>query len=127
MHEMSLIKPVIEAVLKQCEGRGVASVKTVHLTIGEMHDVIEEYVPGLFRFLARGTVAENADVVIRHVPMTVRCNACGSIFRIDVHDQQTWGCAECGARQNYHLYSGREFFIDSIEVEGAADRACVVA
>lgn len=124
---MSLIRPVVETVLAQCEGRGVQAVKTVHLTIGEMHDVVEEYVPGLFRFLARGTVAENAEVVIRRVPLTVRCNRCGAIFRIDVRDEATWVCDGCGARQDYHLYSGREFLIDRIEVEGALAPAAACA
>ena len=121
MHEMSLIKPVVEIVLEQCKGRSVKAVKEVRLAIGEMHDVVDKYIPGLFRFLARGTVAECAEVVIRKIPMTVRCNGCGEIFRIDVRDESTWQCTRCGDRQNYHLYSGREFLIESIEVEAAVE------
>ncbi len=117
MHEMSLVRPVVDIVLKSCEGKNVGAVRTVNLTIGETHDVVNELVPGLFRYLARGTVAENAEVLIRTIPLTVQCDGCGAIFRIDVHDQATWRCPQCGARQNYHLYSGQEFRIDSIEVE----------
>lgn len=127
MHEMSLIKPVVEIVLDQCKGHSVKAVTEVRLAIGEMHDVVDEYIPGLFKFLARGTVAEHAKVVIRKIPMTVRCNGCGEIFRIDVHDESTWRCARCGDRQNYHLYSGREFLIESIEVEAAPEVQPVLA
>ncbi len=117
MHEMSLVRPVMEAVLDACEGNPIKSVKTVHLTIGAMHDVVDEYIPGLFQFLARGTIAEHADVIIERVPMRVRCNQCGEIWEIDVRDDSTWVCPRCGVRQDYRLFTGNEFRIDSIEVE----------
>lgn len=117
MHEMSLIRPVVEMVLEQCEGRDVRAVTSVHLTIGDAHDVVADLIPGLFRYLAAGTVAENAEVVIRHVPITVRCNRCGEVFPINVYREETWECPRCGARQDYTLFSGREFEIDSIRVE----------
>lgn len=123
MHEMSLVKPVLEMVLNSCEGQGVRAVHAIHLTIGEMHDVVNELVPGLFRYLARGTIAQDAEVTIKTIPMTVQCNDCGNIFRIDIHDDATWHCPQCGAHQHYHLYSGREFRIDSIEVELEEDTA----
>ena len=117
MHEMSLVRPILDTVLASCEGQDVASVRAVYLTIGEMHDVVNELVPGLFRFLARGTVAAEAEVIIRTVPFTVQCDACSEVFHIDVHDEATWTCPSCGARQRYHLHTGRELRIDGIEVE----------
>ena len=115
MHEMTMVKPLVDAVLEECERCNAKSVRSVHLSIGEMIDVIEQYVPGLFRFLARGTAAENAEIVIERIPLYVRCNECGDIFSIDVHDEKTWHCPRCGVRQNYRVFSGREFRIDSIE------------
>lgn len=123
MHEMSLMRNVVDAVLSECAGAEVGAVRSVHLTIGELRDVIDQYVPGLFRYLARGTVAEHAEIVIEHTPVTVRCNACGDIFPIDVRDGQTWACPRCHERQNYRLFSGNEFRIDRIEVERASKPA----
>lgn len=123
MHEMSFVRPLVEIVLDECARHGAASVRRVYLSVGEMLDVLEEYVPGLFRYLARGTAAADAEVVIRRVPFYVRCNDCGEIFRIDVHDKGTWACPRCHARQHYRLFSGRELRIDSIEVSEPA--ACV--
>lgn len=122
MHEMSLIRPVVETVLQSCEGQPIKAVKSVHLTIGEAHDVIDEYVEGLFRHLARGTVAENASVVIEKVPLRVRCNRCGEVFGINVYREETWTCPTCGARQDYVLVSGREFRIDDIVVEADPEK-----
>ena len=121
MHEMSLVRPMVDAVLEACEGRGVVAVRSVRVSIGEMMDVVEGYVSDLFRFLARGTVAEGAEVVIERVPARVRCNACGDIFPIDARNRATCACPRCGER-SYRLFTGREFRIDAIEVEerGAA-------
>lgn len=117
MHEMALMHDVLKVVLEACEGKPVRAVRKVHLTIGEMRDVVDEYVPGLFRHLARGTIAENAEVTIHHTPLRMQCNRCHNLFGIDVFDESTWVCPHCGARKDYHLFSGGEFRIDSIETE----------
>ena len=124
MHEMSLIRPVVDMVLQECADKDIAEVRAVHLTVGNLRDVIEDYMEGLFQHLARGTVAEHARLVITRVPAVVICNVCGTPFPIDTHDRTTWECPHCKAYQNYRLYSGNEFRVDAIEVcastEGAA-------
>ena len=120
MHEMSLIRTVVDMVLKECEGKNVKEVKAVHLTIGELSDIVEAYVPGLFKHLAgkhESKIAANAEVIIKRTPLLVRCTECYEIFHINVHDESTWVCPRCGAKQKYTLFSGREFRIDNIEVE----------
>lgn len=123
MHEMSLVRPIVNMVLEECEGKNVRAVTSVHLTIGEGHDVIVDTIPGLFQFLARGTVAEHAEVVIERVPLRAQCNRCGEVFPINVYHSETWVCPACGQR-DYRLYSGREFCIDSIRVEGLLPGGC---
>lgn len=117
MHEMSLVRSVVEVVLDECKDTDVTSVVRVNLSIGQMRDVVEQYVPELFRYLARGTIAQDAEVTVNRVPLTVRCRDCGDIFPIDVWDDSTWSCPRCGARQRYTIFSGNEFQIDSIEVK----------
>lgn len=117
MHEMALVRRVVDIVLEECAGKDVTSVKSVHLVVGELRDVVENLVPGLFRWLTRDTIAAEAEVVMRRVPAMVRCNRCGEIFRIDVRDKATWECPRCHAYQDYRLFSGNEFRIECIEVE----------
>lgn len=116
MHEMALVHQVVDTVLEQVRGTDVAEVTAVHLTICVGRDVIEDYMSGLFSFVARGTAAEHAQLVIRRVPYTVRCNQCGEIFPINVRDSSTWVCPQCEAVKDYRLFSGMEFMIDSISV-----------
>lgn len=125
MHEMSLMSNVLQIVLDECPATRVRKVLAVHLSIGEQRDVVVEYAQGLFRHLARNTVAQDASLVVRRIPFTVRCIECGDIFSIDTHEPRTWSCPRCGARQRYRIFSGHEFKIDSIEVELVDDHGRV--
>lgn len=117
MHEMSLMSNVLQMVLDECGATPVQEVTAVHLTIGEQRDVAVDYAQGLFRYLARGTIAEQAQLIVHRVPFMVRCIDCGDIFKIDTRDPSTWHCPRCGAKQRYRIFSGHEFTVDRIEVE----------
>ena len=118
MPEVSLVRSVVDVVLAECEGRSVERVSEVHLTIGMMSDVVEQYIPDLFRYLARGTVADGAEVVIRRTPVMMRCHGCYDIFPLDLHDESTWRCPRCGGH-DYEVFSGNEFRIDRIVLREA--------
>ena len=121
MHEMSLVRQVVRVVLQECEGKGVTRVVRVNLAVGELRDVVDEYVPDLFAHLSRGTVCEGAQVSIRRIPLTVRCAECGDIFPISAADPASWACPRCGAYQRYKIFSGDEFAIEAIEVVADSD------
>lgn len=116
MHEMSYVRPLVETILEECARNNVREVRRINLSIGEMLDMVEEYIPGLVCFLGRGTPIENAEVRIARVPFYVRCIDCGDIFKIDVRAEETWRCPRCGAHRRYRIFSGRELRLDSIEV-----------
>ena len=116
MHEMAYVRNVVDTVNKYAEKENVAEVKAVYLTTGMSRDIVEEYFQGLFQFLARGTVAEHAEIVIRRLPLTVKCNQCGMIFPLNVRDESTWHCPACKAEHDYKVHTGMEFTIDRIDV-----------
>ena len=122
MHEMSLVRDIVDVVLDECAGTDIAKVKSVNLTIGELRDVILEYVPELFRFLARDTIASEAEVVINSAPALFACSQCGLEFRpANYRNPRSWSCPSCNAKTGFKLLSGMEFSIDSIEVEDASE------
>lgn len=120
MHEMSLVRSAVNTVLEECTGSGVSCVTRVNLAVGEMRDVVDRYVSDLFRYLARDTVAQDAQVVVRRVPLTVRCGHCGDIFKFVGDGPDARACPRCGAVGDYKVFSGMEFMIESIEVVGEA-------
>lgn len=117
MHEMSLLRNVLDIALDACKGQDVKRITAVHVSIGVMRDMPEQFITRYFQYCARGTLAENAEVVVTRVPFTVRCQECGDVFTFDVHDSEQWVCPQCGARQRYCLNTGNELAVTSIEVE----------
>ena len=118
MHEMAYVRNVVDVVNEYADRDDVAEVAAVHLTIGEGRDVVVDYFQGLFQFLARGTKAEHAEMVVRRTPFAVSCNRCATVFPLDVFDESSWKCPSCGAVRDYRMHSGMEFRIDRIEVKG---------
>ena len=116
MHEMALMRDVLDTVLDQASRSGASRVTAVYVTIGDGRDVVWDLVESMFAYLARGTVAQDAELVIHRTPFMVQCDDCGMPFHLNVFDRATWRCPRCGAVQHYHLISGMEFTIDSIEV-----------
>lgn len=115
MHEMAMTRDVVDLVVERAEAEGAAAVRTVSLTIGYARDIVEDLFERCFAYLARGTVAAHAELAITRVPFTVRCQECGRVYHLDVHDSSTWPCPVCGER-DYVLNSGMEFFVDDIEI-----------
>lgn len=123
MHEMSLLHDVVDIVLDEVKDMDIVSVKRVVLAIGDLRDVVGDYVPSLFERLTRGTVAQGAEIQIIHVPVTARCRGCGFVLPVDVRDEATWTCPGCGAHKNFHITTGNEFIVQSIEVEMASEES----
>ena len=119
MHEMSLLREVVDIVLDAIKDEGPVTVRKVVLAVGDMRDVVDAFVPGLFRRLARGTVAEDAEVEIVHVPVTARCRSCGFVLPVDLRDQSTWTCPSCRASKDFRIVTGHEFIVQSLEVAAA--------
>ncbi|MEE8716720.1 MAG: hydrogenase maturation nickel metallochaperone HypA [Coriobacteriales bacterium] len=120
MHEMAYLRRIVDAVVDAGERQGAAEVVSVRLVVGELRDFIDKYVFGYFKFLARGTIAQNAEVVLQRVPFTVQCRACGTIYHFDYRDADAGACPTCGAH-DFELRTGRELRVDSVVVRGSAD------
>ncbi len=116
MHEMAYVHNVVDIVLEHAEKAGATEVRMVHMSIGSGRDIVEAYFDKLFRYLARGTVAENAEFAITWIPVTARCNSCGFVFPLDMRRRETWACPACKAERDYAINSGMEFSISHIDI-----------
>lgn len=114
MHEMGVTRDIVDAVIKHAEEAGATSVRTVFLRIGFVRDIVDELLDSCFKWMARGTILEGAEVVIERVPLTVRCNSCGTIYHIEPCDEASLPCPTCHKR-DYRIHTGMELEIASIE------------
>lgn len=116
MHEMSILSNVVDIVLQHAEENHAVKVVEVSLVVGDMRDVVDELMESCFRFLCRGTVAEQARLTMTKIPVRVQCADCHLVFPVSKGDWRRIRCPDCGGA-HFTVRTGREFFIDSITVE----------
>ncbi len=74
---------------------------------------MDECISFYWDILSRDSGARGATINFIRKPAVVRCRNCGKEFRLK---QEEWQCPGCG-HWDVEIISGKEFYIDSIEVE----------
>jgi hydrogenase nickel incorporation protein HypA/HybF len=114
MHELAVTQDVLNIVLRHAEANKALKVVRVQLRIGELRDILDEWMQRMFDLLSRKTIAEGAKLVIERIPVAFRCE-CGETFSINIRETVSKECPDCGG-QKTALCTGREFDIVAIEV-----------
>ena len=110
MHELSIAEAVVRIACDHAAGRPVTRVE---VRVGHLRQVVPSALAFAFELVATGTVVEDAELVIDHVPAAGRCAACGAESVLDGFPLQ---CAACGGLQ-LELLRGEELLVDAIELE----------
>ena len=92
MHEMSIIVSLLEQIDEIVKKNGVQKVESIEIETGELRLVIPEVMQEAFRSAKKGTVCENADLLITEVEVKVKCNKCKEEFSPKIND---FLCPEC--------------------------------
>ena len=113
MHEMSIAQSLLDIILQESGNHQVNRVVSVALRVGELSSVETESLRFCFDLIAQGTIVEGAELQIERVPVTCRCEGCGTEFTVE---HLLFICPSCGSRR-VEVLSGRELNIQSLEVE----------
>jgi hydrogenase nickel incorporation protein HypA/HybF len=114
MHELSVTQSILDLALQHAERAGATRLTKINLTVGEIAGIVDQSVQFYFDMLSKDTLAEGAELVFTEVPARFRCKECGEEF--PMQRDRTWLCPQCQAHGG-KVISGREFFMQSIEVE----------
>jgi hydrogenase nickel incorporation protein HypA/HybF len=115
MHELSVVDGILKVVLRHAAVNKVEKVVAVNLRIGDLTDLIDEWVQRYFDFLSKDTIAAGAALKIERSPVILHCETCGNDFPVQIKETKKFICPACGG-ENCSLISGREFYIKNIEV-----------
>jgi len=113
VHELSVTESVLKIALKHAEQAGARRIERINLAIGALSGIVDESVQFYFDFISKDTIAEGAELCFRRVPARFCCMLCGAEYEPRGED---WTCPECEGRQPQAI-GGREFLVESIEVE----------
>ena len=116
MHELPITESILKIVLKHAEKNNARQVMTIHLQVGKLSDLQDEWIQRYFDYLSKGTVAQGAKLKIERMPVMVRCDTCSTSYEAEA---ARWGdlvCPACGEKGGT-LLSGREYYIKDMEVQ----------
>ncbi|MGE5544451.1 MAG: hydrogenase maturation nickel metallochaperone HypA [Bacillota bacterium] len=115
MHELAVTEGMLKVVLRHAEQNQANKVVSISLRIGEMSDIVDEWLQRYFDYLSRGTIAEGAQIIIERSPAVFRCGDCGEEYLVDIKAGAKFSCPLCGTN-NVDLVSGREFQVKELKV-----------
>ena len=115
MHELPVTQEIIRLSCEEANKLQAKHIKEIVLVIGDLSGFLDDSIQFYFDTLTSDTLAEGSSLKITRLPMLVRCYNCQCEF-CPKEDMLNWECPECH-KWNVEVIQGKEFYIDSIEVE----------
>ena len=113
MHELAIRQSLMEQVESIAQERDARSVTSIVIGMGPLAGVEVQLLKNAYPIASAGTVAQDAELVIEHLPIKVRCTQCGS--ESDALPNKLT-CKQCGDWRTT-LISGDEMMLMSLELE----------
>ena len=115
MHELQVTERILEVALQHASRHQVERIVAIHLRVGELSDLEDEWLQHYFDYLSKDSLAEDARLVIERVPIVLECDACSREFEIAKSALGEAACPECGESRS-KLVSGRGYLVQNMEV-----------
>jgi hydrogenase nickel incorporation protein HypA/HybF len=113
MHELAITQSILNIAVEEAKKYNASKVISIRIKIGELSGVVPQLIQEYYNIASRDTIAEMAKLEIERVPITLRCLECGFESGIEKLKMK---CPECSSI-NIKIMTGREFYVDSLEVE----------
>ncbi len=114
MHELAVTEGILQTALAASKNNGSRRITAIDLVIGDLSSIVDDSVQFYFDLLSNGTLAEKAQLRFRREPSQALCWDCQYTFAARAPLEPR--CPHCGGSR-LQIKGGREFFIESIEVE----------
>ena len=96
MHELPVTESILNIALKHANSNNVERIVSISLRIGELSDLVNEWVQRYFDYLSKDTIAEGAKLDIERSPVVFRCDRCEKSFQVDLKKIKEVICPNCG-------------------------------
>lgn len=116
MHELSIMKRIVETVLSVQEQEPEGKITGLTLLVGEGRNFVQDWVQNYFDMLAKDTPIAGAEVKLETVPVTAKCADCGEIYQIHIHEKPEICCPKC-KNEEYGICTGYEIILKNVEFE----------
>jgi hydrogenase nickel incorporation protein HypA/HybF len=113
MHELYATQAILDKALKKAADEHAQRITNIYVVVGEISTYSDESVQFYWDEISKGTIAENAVLHYRHVPVEMQCMACFTKYRPDEAEILCPNCGSNGAK----ILAGEEFYMEALDVE----------
>ena len=86
MHEYSVMKKLVTAVIDEIKDRDIDKITQVKVEIGDLTFLGEEQLKFAYEVLSKDTILEGSKLKLIKKPAKVRCSECGYVGEIEYSD-----------------------------------------
>ena len=113
MHEIGIVRQVLRTVEEFAKENDITAVSEIVLDVGEVSQVIPEYLTEIYPYVAEETeMFKDTVLTINMIPGMAECDDCDAIYNL-VECEGI--CPDCGS-QSKTVYSGKDCSIREIHV-----------
>jgi hydrogenase nickel incorporation protein HypA/HybF len=113
MHELPVTESILEISLRHASQASARRVTDIYLVIGDLASIVDDSVQFYWEIVAKGSLAENARLHFRRLPVEIECMECGQHSSPPLDEL---ACQQCGSVV-FKVVAGREFFVEAINIE----------
>ena len=113
MHELSITESLLKTACDYAEKNQAIRVTVLNLVIGEWSGVIDESVQFYWDMISENTLCEKALLKFEKKKAILHCIDCSWEYELN---GELNPCPNCSS-MNLKVLTGREFLLDSIEIE----------
>ncbi len=117
MHELSIVKALIDQVHQIANKHQAKEIKMIHLQVGKLSGVEPSSLEFYFSELIKGTDLQKSQLKIEICPYRLQCNQCKMVIE---QDELHMICNHCNST-DVVLIGGKELLISSVEINEASD------
>jgi hydrogenase nickel incorporation protein HypA/HybF len=113
MHELPVTQSLLEIALRHAQQSDAQRILSLNIVVGQFATIVDDSVQFYWDLIAQDTIAAEARLNFRRVPAELLCQECGQRYTPGLEELD---CPACHSN-NVKIVSGREFFLESIDVE----------
>jgi hydrogenase nickel incorporation protein HypA/HybF len=113
MHEAGIAQSLLDIVEETAFNNNANKVLKIFVEIGKLQAIETDSLLFAFDALKEGTIANNAKLIIREIPIIGLCHDCKHKYE---YDNYIFTCKNCNSI-NVEIISGEELRISEIEVD----------
>ncbi len=117
MHELSIAQSLLAVIEEEMVKHGKETCITVKVKHGRLASVVPEALAMAFEALTMDTRLHEARLILEETPVRLRCRSCGHEFSPDAPSAAFAPCPACGEELGHTVLSGRELYIEYLELE----------